>query len=103
MVFRNVFERRGELAMLRCMGFRRAEVAAMVAAEHLLLLALGLGVGVGSSAVAIWPSLMAPGVEIPYGVLAVLLLGMAGAGFAWTLLASRLALRGNLVAAIRNE
>jgi len=103
LVLRNVFERRGELAMLRCMGFTRAQVAGMVAAEHQLLVALGLGVGVGASAVAIWPSLVAPGVEVPYGLLGGLLLGMAGTGVVWTAVAARLALRGDLAASVRGE
>lgn len=103
MVFRNVFERRGELAMLLCMGFTRAETARMVASEHLLLLVLGLGIGVGASAVAIWPSLLAPGVDVPYALLGWLLAGMLILGVVWTLAATRLALRGNLVAAIHGK
>jgi ABC-type lipoprotein release transport system permease subunit len=103
MVLRNVFERRGELAMLLCVGFTRRQVAAMVVAEHALLLVGGTAVGVVASGVAIWPSVSAPGVTIPVGTLAVLLIGMLTIGFGWTVGAAHLALRGRLTDAVRNE
>lgn len=103
MVLRNVLERRGELAMLLCVGFTRQDVAAMVVAEHVMLLAGGVAVGVVASAVAIWPSVSAPGVTVPVGMLAALLAGMIVIGFVWTVGAAHLALRGRLMDAIRNE
>ena len=41
-LLRNVLERRAELALLRAMGYRERTLAAMVVAEHVLLMACGL-------------------------------------------------------------
>jgi ABC-type antimicrobial peptide transport system permease subunit len=103
MVLRNVLERRGELAMLLCLGFTRREVASMVVAEHAMLLVAGIVIGVMASSVAMWPSLNAPGVTVPIGLLATLLLAMLAVGIGWTIGAARLALRGHLLNAVRNE
>jgi ABC-type lipoprotein release transport system permease subunit len=103
MVLRNVLERRGELAMLLCLGFTRRQVAAMVVAEHAMLLAAGIAAGVVAAAVAMWPSLSAPGVTVPAGMLTALLAAMLAAGIGWTIGAARLALRGRLLDAVRNE
>ena len=43
--WRNVLERRGELALLRAAGFPARMLAILVALENVLLLLLGLGVG----------------------------------------------------------
>lgn len=103
MVMRNVLERRGELAMLLCVGFTRRMVASMVVSEHLLLLLGGTAVGVVASAVAIWPTVSAPGATVPFALLAALLAGMLAAGFCWIVLASRVAMKGRLIEAVRSE
>src|SRR4029077_20577025 len=45
-VLRNVLERRGELALLIAVGFRRRRVQKLVLAEHAGLLGLGVVIGV---------------------------------------------------------
>ena len=102
-VLRNVMERRGELALLRAVGFRRSEIDWMVLAEHWGLLALGLSCGVAAAAVAVMPAVRSGGVDIPYLSLAVTLAAVLAAGLAWTWLAARWALRGPILAALRNE
>src|SRR4029434_1562288 len=64
-VLRNVLERRGELAVLLAVGFRRRVVKQMVVREHGMLLVAGLGVGVVAALVAVLPALLAPGGEFP--------------------------------------
>ena len=100
---RLVLERRAELALLACVGFSRKQIVWVVLAEHWLLLFLGLAVGVGAAAVAMWPSLRAPAAQVPYGALGALLGGILAIGLLWTALAARLALRGPLLSALRNE
>src|SRR5260370_5944838 len=65
-VLRNVLERRGELALLQAVGFRRLTLQWLVLSEHAGLLWLGLGVGLVSALVAILPVLLAPGAEVHY-------------------------------------
>jgi ABC-type antimicrobial peptide transport system permease subunit len=102
-VLRNVLERRGELGLLTAVGFRRRRLHALVMGEHSALLGLGLGLGLVTAAVAVLPALLLPGSPLPYGTLAITLGGVVVNGAAWTWAATRMALRGNLLAALRNE
>ncbi|MGH7137642.1 MAG: ABC transporter permease, partial [Pirellulales bacterium] len=100
---RNVLERRGELALLRAAGFRRALLARMVMLENGLLLCSGLAVGLLAALVAVWPHLAAGGASLPWPSLIatlslVLLVGLI-AGFA----AVRAALSTPLLPALRGE
>jgi putative ABC transport system permease protein len=102
-VLRNVLERRGELALLRAVGFTGGRLRWLVFTEHGLLLALGLLVGVAAALVAVLPALAAPGADVPWASLAVILLAVAGSGFLWVWLAAGASLRGPLMQALRNE
>jgi putative ABC transport system permease protein len=102
-VLRNVFERRGELGLLAAVGFRRRLLQRLVLSEHGALLVLGLGLGTVSAAVAVLPAILTPGTQLPYGSLALTLAAVLVNGLLWTLLATAYALRGNLLAALRNE
>jgi len=98
-----VLERRGELGLLVAVGFRRRTLQAMVLSEHGALLGLGLGLGLLAAAVAVLPSLLAPGTQLPYHSLALTLGAVLLNGALWTWLATRYALRGNLLDTLRNE
>ncbi len=102
-VLRNVLERRGELALLLALGFRRRALQRMVLAEHWLLIFLGLALGLVAAILAVWPAWRAGQNAVPWGLLAGALGGLALGGLLWTWLAARAALRGELLAALRNE
>jgi ABC-type antimicrobial peptide transport system permease subunit len=102
-VLRNVQERRGELGLLLAVGFRRRALHWLVLSEHGALLGLGLGVGVLAAAIGVLPALLSPGSQIPYGSLALTLSAVLLNGLIWTWLATRFALRGKLLDALRNE
>ncbi|MDA1086753.1 MAG: FtsX-like permease family protein [Verrucomicrobia bacterium] len=102
-VLRNMLERRPELAMLRCVGFSRGRIVRLALAEHWLLLVLGLVCGLISAAVAIYPSLAAPGMHVPVGTISLILAAIIVAGLVSTTLAVHLSLRGPLLAALRRE
>jgi len=102
-VLRNVLERRGELALLLAVGFRRRWVQWLVLAEHGALLGLGLALGLLAAFVAVLPSLLSPGGRLPYTSLCLTIGAVLLNGVVWTWLATGLALRGNLVEALRNE
>lgn len=57
-LLRGVWERRGELALLQALGFRRRALGWLVLAENLYLLALGLGAGIFAAALAVAPQLL---------------------------------------------
>jgi hypothetical protein len=102
-LLRNALERRGELALLRALGYRRRALGGMVLAENAALLLLGLGAGVGAAALAVAPQVLAGEGAVPWARLAgllglVLAMGLAAGG-----LAVRSTVRAPLVPALRKE
>jgi len=102
-VLRNVLERRGELALLMAVGFRKPQVQRLLLTENAALLATGLALGVVAAAVAVLPALLSPGSQLPVASLALTLVAVLLNGAAWTWAATRLALRGDLLSALRSE
>jgi ABC-type lipoprotein release transport system permease subunit len=102
-LLRSVWERRGELALLRALGFRRSALGRLVLAENVFLLLLGLGIGTATALVAVAPHLASGSgaVPVPY------LLGLLGLVLAVALVAAGLAvaaaLRAPLLPALRRE
>jgi ABC-type antimicrobial peptide transport system permease subunit len=100
---RNVLERRGELALLRAAGFRRARLALLVMLENAALLVGGLGVGVLAALIAILPHLLQGGAAIPWGTLTVTLSIVLLVGLAAGMSAVRATLRAPLLPSLRGE
>ena len=99
----NVLQRRGELAMLRAVGFRRDLLKKMIIYEHAGLFALGLVCGVGAALIAIIPALRTPGVDVGYFFLAIIIGSIAFSGLVWIWLSASVALKGALLDALRDE
>jgi putative ABC transport system permease protein len=102
-VLRNVLERRGELGLLTAVGFNRHTLQNLILGEHGALLALGLGIGILSAAVSVLPAILSPAMHLPWRSLTLTLGAVLVNGLLWAWLATRYALRGNLLAALRNE
>lgn len=102
-VLRNALERRGELAVLRAIGFSVSSLHQLLFHEHLILLTLGLVIGLLSALVATLPALRSPGADAPALSLVFTLLLIFASGLLWTWLATTLALRGSLLSALRRE
>ncbi len=102
-LFRNVLERRRELALLRAIGFGARRVSLMIVSEAVFVLAVGLLVGAGCAAIAIAPAWLGRSGTLPGMGLALLLAGVALAGMVASLVATRAALRGNMLAALRAD
>jgi len=102
-VLRNVLERRGELAVLLAVGFRKATLQRLLLIENGSLLAAGLALGVVAAAVAVLPALLSPSTQLPFASLTLTLVAVLMNGALWTWAATRLAVRGDLLKALRNE
>ena len=102
-VLRNVLERRGELAVLLAVGFRPRTVQWLLLIENGALLVTGLALGMTGAAVAVLPALFSAAAPLPYRSLTFTLAAVLANGALWTWAATRLALRGDLLAALRNE
>jgi hypothetical protein len=103
LVLRQVLERRGELALLRAVGYSRGDTERVVMAEHRFLLMAGLLAGTAASAFAVLPAVSRPEIHLPYGVLLAILGGTGALSIAWIRLAARVALRSPLLEALRSE
>jgi len=102
-VLRNMLERRGELAMLRAVGFDKGRLTRMIFYEHWPLCLAGLGCGAVAAVVAVIPALQSRGGQVPLTGLLVTIAAIGLSGAVWVWLAGTLALRGKLLDALRHE
>jgi len=102
-MFRNVTERRRELALLRAVGYDQTRLSTMVLAEAALLLGAGLGAGAICAALAVAPAWLNRGGTKPGSGLAVLLLIVAVTGLVSAYVATRAAMRGRMLDALKSE
>ena len=102
-LLRNAVERRGELAVLRALGFTRTLVFRLLAAEHALIVGLGVVCGLVPGLAAVAPSVVAAGGEIPWmGVACVVGLTL-GVGVVSVLVAASAVVRREFLSALRSE
>jgi len=102
-MFRNVLERRRELALLRAVGYGTKHVSTVIVAEASLLVGVGLLAGAGCALVAVAPAWSSRGGGRPGAGLLILLLSVAIAGLLSSLIAARAALRGRLLDGLAAE
>ncbi|HUG93620.1 MAG TPA: ABC transporter permease [Planctomycetaceae bacterium] len=102
-MLRNVLERRGELALLRSVGFRNARLGWLVLWENALLLVWGLVAGTVSALLAMWPHLASRGADVPWLAAAALLAGVFVVGMAAAFFAVAEAVRVPIVETLRGE
>ena len=102
-VVRNILERRGELALLKAVGYSHRKIRDLILSEHIFLLLTGTACGFIASLIAVLPALMSPGMAVPYLTLTIMLMVIIGSGVIWTYMAIALATRGDLLPALRNE
>lgn len=102
-MLRNVLERRGELALLRAVGFRRSQISLLVLMENGVLLVWGVIAGSGSALIAMLPHLRSTGADVPWSSVGVLLIAVLVTGTLSALLAIREAVGTPIVAALRSE
>jgi len=103
LVLRNILERRGELAMLQAVGFRKRGLKQLVFYEHWFLVLGGLTCGIVAALVAIVPAIKSPATEIPYFSLILTIIAIAVSGVIWIWMATVFALGGKMLEALRNE
>jgi ABC-type antimicrobial peptide transport system permease subunit len=102
-VARNVLERRREFGLLEAVGFRPAQLRSLVFAEHRWLILLGLLVGAASALLGVWPQLASTAGGFPWRPMLGLLVALTIGCIFWAWLATRLALRGSRLVALRSE
>jgi len=96
-LFRNILERRHELALLIALGFRKNKVFQLVLLENVFLLFIGLLCGSVSAMIGILPSIISPSFSIQGGFLIEMMAAILILGAGWIYLLTRLAVKGNLI------
>lgn len=102
-LLRSVWERRGELALLRALGYRRGTIGWLVLAENGFLLLLGLGLGTVAALASVAPHLLASGGQVGWlGLFAMLGVSLL-AGLVASVIATAATVRAALLPALRRE
>jgi hypothetical protein len=102
-LLRSVWERRGELALLRALGFRQRALGWLVLAENAFLLGLGLLVGTVAAFVSVAPHVLEGQGKVSWLRLLAVLGVVLVVGLTAGSLAMRATLRAPLVPALRRE
>jgi hypothetical protein len=102
-LLRSVWERRGELALLRALGYRKQMLGWLVMTENGMLLVMGLAGGTLAALVAVAPHLAGMGGRLPWLEIAGLLTAVLVVGLVAETAAVAATLRAPLVAALRRE
>ena len=98
-VLRYVLERRAEFALMRASGYTLRSITYQVFVEHALILCLGLGMGLLTALCALFPlGQLEQVAQVVVPLLAIMCCGLTA-----TYVASRVALRGRIVSALRDE
>ena len=101
-ILRAVWERVGELALLRAVGYRPRTLQFLVLAENALLLALGLGLGVLAALASVAPHVL-DGASVPWVRLAGIFALVAAVGLLVASFATAGILRVPMIPALRRE
>jgi ABC-type antimicrobial peptide transport system permease subunit len=102
-LIRNVIERRGELALLRALGFRRATLMQMLLLENSFLILVGILIGSVAALVAVAPHLASRSAQVPWLSLGATLLAVLLAGLLASVIAVIAATRIALLPALKAE
>lgn len=102
-LMRSVLERRGELALMRSIGYPQKRLLGVLIWENAVLLILGLGLGTLAAVVAVLPIVLQPGRPPALNLVGGLLVAVLLAGLAAIVLSARLAMGKNLITDLRSE
>ena len=102
-VMRNILERRNELAIMQAVGFRTAHLEKLLVMEHFAAVVAGLTLGTVAALIASVPSFLASGTPWPVQSVTMIAGFLLIAGCVWVWLAVKVALRGSLIEALREE
>ena len=101
-LFRNIIERRGELATLRAFGFQRRLLSRMLFLESCFLLVIGMLIGIAAGLAAIFAS-QGHLPSFPWFSLTITLLFILGFGIIANAVAVAMALRSPLLSTLKSD
>ena len=103
LIFRSIFEKKAQYALLEAIGFRKQKIRRMILRENMLIVLLSLIIGLIPSILSALPSLLSSLYSsLIYWCLAIFIIVLLSA-WLWVFLANRLAMKGSLYESLRNE
>ncbi len=102
-LLRTVWERRGELALFRALGYRHSALSWLLLFENAFLLVLGLGIGSLAAFVSVMPHLSRASTDLPILRLGGFVVGVFCVGLAAGAIATVTSLRASLIPALRHD
>ncbi len=103
LLYRNIFERKHELALLQALGFSKNKILQLIIFEYGFLLLSGMICGILSACIAIFPSLISPAFHVQLGFAGMLLLIIFLSGFLWIFVPSFNILKSSLIPSLKND
>ena len=101
--FRNILERRREMALMEALGFDRKRVSWLVLSEHWFLHLAAVILGVACAVLAVYPALTRSGQSLPIGLLSALITAIFFGGLLFCWWAARSVLKQPLLESLRHE
>ncbi|MBL7214814.1 MAG: ABC transporter permease [Phycisphaerae bacterium] len=99
----NVLDRKGELAMMQAVGFRKPQLSRMLFFEHGLLLLGGVLGGFVPAVLAVFPVIRTQSADFPYGIIFCTVIAMLISGAVWVRIAIGGVLKMNFLETLRNQ
>lgn len=102
-IFRSIFEKKAQYALLEAAGYRKQKIRQIILRGHMIIVLISLIIGLIPAIISGLPSLLnALYANLLYwslGIFAIVLIS----AWLWVFVGNRLALKGNLYEALRNE
>ncbi|MCF8299120.1 MAG: ABC transporter permease [Saprospiraceae bacterium] len=102
-IFRNLLERKQEIALLLAIGFKKTQIFKLIFIENLFLLIAGMITGIAGAIIGILPSILSPSFSIPGTLVFYILAIILASGILWIYFPARKVMKGNLVKGLRKE
>ncbi len=102
-LYRNMLERRQEIALLMALGFTRKKISYLLFTENVILLTAGMVTGTLLAVLSLIPSFLSPGYAFPKCFVFIIILLVFIHALCWIYFPLRKALKNNIVNALRKE
>jgi ABC-type antimicrobial peptide transport system permease subunit len=103
LLFRNILERKHELALLQALGFSKNKISRLIILEYGFLLISGMICGILSAFIAVFPSLISPAFHMQMSFVGILILLIFLSGSLWIIIPSHNILKSSLIPSLKND
>lgn len=100
---RDIQERRGQLAMMRAIGYSKRLIRRILFLEYLKIMAAGMVAGIVPSVAILLPRMLQPGFQLPILWMSIIILLVLLSGLTWIWHALHGALKGEIILSLRQE